>query len=297
VKRVQLIVTGEMEKCALHGSLGRLFPDAEFVAPRFVNGFTSTRLTSVSPQAPRQGISTKPNINKLAQALIADVEPGSRRTGHVDLVIAVDDLELCNQDQAGMVTERFGRAVQEELDARDFNGDSRRRVGEKLRTRCSFHLFSPMTEAYFFGEKAALTRAGSKRSNCFPADLTDIEAFHVNDPDFEKVAEGVRPWAIRPSERQRHPKHYLGFLCTPVDDSLSEKNEIRHYRETRQGTAALEMLDWRMILSQSGHGLFARSMIADIADALDRENPAPGECAPETLRRDNGLLRNLPARP
>jgi hypothetical protein len=82
-----------------------------------------------------------------------------------------------------------------------------------------------------------------------------------------------------------------------VDDSLSEKNEIRHYRETRQGTAALEMLDWRMILSQSGHGLFARSMIADIADALDRENPAPGECAPETLRRDNGLLRNLPARP
>jgi hypothetical protein len=295
VKRVQLIVTGEMEKSALHSSLGRLFPDAEFVPPRFVNGFTSTRLTSAPPQAPRQGISTKPNINKLAQALIADVEPGSRRTGHVDLVIAVDDLELCNQDQPGMVTERFGRAVQEELDARHFNGASRRKAEEKLRTRCSFHLFSPMTEAYFFGEKAALMRAESKRPNRFPADVTDIEAFHVTDPDFEKVAEGVRPWAIRLRERQRHPKHYLGFLCTPMNDALSEKDEIRYYRETRQGTAALETLDWRTILSQPRHGLFARSLIDDIADALNLENPAPGECAPETRRKVNGLLRNLPA--
>ena len=283
-----------MEECALHSSLGRLFPNAEFLSPSFGNGFTSSRLTAASPKAPRQGILSKPNINKLAKALIADVEPGSRRTGHLDLVIVVEDLELCNHDQPGVVIERFCRAVLEELDARDFNGDSRRKAEEKLRTRCSFHLFSPMAEAYFFGEKEALSRAEAKRPSRFRADSTDIEQFHVTDPDYMRVADGLRPWAN--PQRERHPKRYLGFLCTPSDDPLFERDEIQHYRETRQGKAALETLDWRMILSQPRHGLFARSMIEDIADALDLENPAPGECAAETKRKDKGLLRNLPSR-
>jgi len=291
VKRVQLIVTGEMEKAALHSSLGRLFPDAEFLAPSFNNSFTSSRLTAASPQPPRHGIPTKPNVNKLARELIADVEPGSSRAGQLDLVLVVEDLELCNHDQPGTVTERFRRAVREELDARNFNGGSRRKVEEKLRTRCSFHLFSPMTDAYFFGEDAALARAKAKRPNRFQAEVTDIELFQVADPDYQSVADGLRPWAR--ASRERHPKHYLGFLCTPSDDLLSERNDVQHYRETKQGKAALEVLDWRAVLARPRQAQFARAMIDDIAAALAHENPFPGQCAPETKRRDNGLLRNL----
>jgi hypothetical protein len=291
VKRVQLIVTGEMEKCALHSSLRVLFPETEFLPPHMAGSFTSCRLTAEPARGPEKGLPTKPAVNKLANALISYVEPGSQRAGHLDLVMAVDDLELCNVDQPGVVIERFARAVREELAARRLNGDSQRRVEDKLRARCSFHLFSPMTEAYFFGESAALSRAEAKRRSSFDPNTTDVEHFHVTDPDYTNTADGLRPWAKQ--RREAHPKQYLSFLCTPSGDPFSEKNDIQHYRETKQGKAALEALDWRAVLARPKHGLFARSMIHDIADALGIEAPASGDCASETEQGQAILLRNL----
>ena len=150
MKRIQLIVTGEMEVKSLHLSLGNLFPNVEFIAPFLAYGFTSNWVKSISPHQPCTGITSKPVIDKLAAALLSYVEPGRQRSGHVDLVLVLEDLELCNQDQPAIVVEEFGKAVRRQLDSRGFNGDSLRKTEEKLRSRCSFHLFAPMPEAYFF---------------------------------------------------------------------------------------------------------------------------------------------------
>lgn len=291
MKRAKLIVTGEMERCCLHLSLKRLFPDIDFQTPAFSASFTSCRVTTAAPAPPRQGTPPKPSVNKLASSLIAYVEPGSQRAGHLDHVIVVDDLELCNQDQPGVVVTRFVQAVRAELDARGFNGDSRRRVEQKLRQRCSFHLFAPMTEAYFFGEPAALVRAQTKRSSRFEPGDTDIERFKVVDDAFLRVPERIRPWAK--CDRDRHPKCYLDYLCTPSEDPLSESNQQHHYRETKQGVCALQELDWQAVLAHPKHGAFARSLIEDIADAIGVVSPAPGDSSPETSLKAEGILRNL----
>jgi hypothetical protein len=109
LKRVQLIVTGEMERCALHTSLRAMFPGAEFLLPHKADSFTSSRLTSAPLPPPRLGLPTKPVVNKLANTLISYIEPGSQRAGYVDLVLVVDDLELANHDQPGVVAEEVSR--------------------------------------------------------------------------------------------------------------------------------------------------------------------------------------------
>ena len=74
--RVALIVTGELERAALHGSLHRAFPEHTFHV----------------------------------EAKLDAVDPGRNGTAS-DLAMVVDDLEIANLDQPHVVVETFRDAV------------------------------------------------------------------------------------------------------------------------------------------------------------------------------------------
>jgi hypothetical protein len=154
-----------------------------------------------------------------------------------------------------------------------------------------------MVEACFFPEPEALNRAGKAlgRESRFRWPAIDFEAFEVDDPDFLAPPDNRNPdlrtktWAI--ADRGRHPKAYLRFLCQPDDPSCRDRQ--RRYQESRQGAAALRLLDWSLLLAQPAYGRFVRSMIADIADAAGVELNVQGEVHPDTRTGNGRLLRNL----
>jgi hypothetical protein len=282
--RVALIVTGELEKKSLHLSLGRLFPEAEFEVLH-LDGFTSCEL----PEEPEFEEGRPSLVEKLADALISAVDPGRSGTP-VDLAFLVDDLELHNVATPERAVRHLREAIPRRLEAHWSNADRRRRSAGLVRERCSFHLLSPMIEAYFFGEPAALVRAGAKRRAAFDPLSGDVEHFLTDDPDFLAPLDGKHPIWAKP-DRARHPKCYVRFLCDPDGGSP------RAYRETKEGHEALRSLDWRGVLGPEAHARFARSLLVDLADGLGRSEAAalfPGDRHALTARnaRDN-VLRNL----
>ncbi len=175
------------------------------------------------------------------------------------------------------------------LDARWSNASRRERSAALVRERCSFHLLAPMIEAYFFGEPAALTRAGATRAAQVDGKTRDLEEFLTADADFLAPPDGGAVWA-RP-ERARHPKCYLQFLCDPTG------TQRRAYRETKEGVAALRALDWPAVLEPVSYVRFARAFLADLAEGLGRHDVLAsfqGEPHALTSRREPGnVLRNL----
>ena len=269
MKRVALLVTGKAEE-ALHHSLKRVFPEVEFVMLPRHDGFTSGPLPS-PPLLQSLGTARRPtNVERLASALVAEVEPGRRNHEPPDVVVLVDDLELVNQAWPERAIEHVRAAVQGHLEQHEWpSAASRDRAYEHVRARCSFHLLAPMVEACFFREPAALVRAGARRASLMDASAADVEtSFEVNDPDFLAIPDRpardkLPPWAT--SDRARHPKRYLQFLCDPTG------TEPRAYVETDGGRAALRDLDWPMVLEPQEHVRFLRSLIHDLADALDED--------------------------
>jgi hypothetical protein len=265
--------------------LKRIFPEADF-EPLQLDGFTSSELP---PDPPAFDPARPSLVDKLAAALVSAVDPG--RSGvPADLAFLVDDLELFNARVPERAVHHVRVAVERHIEARWDSADRRRRSANLVRERCSFHLLSPMVEAYFFGEPAALERAGAKRVAQVDPILRDIEDFVTEDPDFLAPPSGKHPvWAT--AQRARHPKRYLQFLCDP------QGGNPRAYRETKGGHDALCSLDWRAVLGPPSHVRFARALLADLAEALDRlEDPAPFPGAPHELtsrsHRDN-VLRNI----
>jgi hypothetical protein len=279
--RVQLIVTGELERLGLHLSLRKLFAstgaDVEFLEPQKTQDFTSNRVGALLPPE----LAVKSLAAKLAGALVLAVYPGRGGTMQADHVIAVDDLELANADQPGHVLEYFRHAVRAHVDRTFPTATTRERVYQALAERGSFHLLAPMVESYFFGEAAALQRAKAHRApNRFDT-ARDLEDFEVEDAAY--LAATV-PGKSEP--RHRHPKNYVRYLCDPT-------GQLRAYRETHEGLDALQVLDWTAVLRQEAHAAFARALIDDIADALNVPSPCPGVCSPLTVRKGDGLLRNI----
>jgi hypothetical protein len=292
MKRVALLVTGKTEE-VLHQSLKRVFPGegVTFVMRPPREGFTSTPLL----ETPLRGTEDKPTAaEKLAQALVAEVDPGRRDEEPPDLVVLVDDLELYNVEWPERAIEYIRTAVSTHVDRRYSSETARQRALSRVRARCSFHLLCPMVEAYFYAEGAALDRADAKRASMFEAKLVDAESFEVADPDFlthpDRPKKGdLPPWAT--PDRACHPKRYLQFLCDPTG------KEKRAYKETEGGRAALRELDWPAVLAPSTHVRFIRSLIHDLADALDEPAIAaqfPGDTHPATWPPCAGnLLRNV----
>lgn len=283
--RVQLIVTGELERLGLHLSLRKLFAstqaDVEFLPPLKTQDFTSNRVGALLP--PEQA--TRSLATKLARSLVTTVYPGRGGTLQADHVIAVDDLELVNADQPEHVLTYFRHAVRAYVDDAFPTTATRERVYQSLAERGSFHLLVPMAESYFFGEAAALERArANKAPNRFDA-ARDLEDFEVDDLAYLAPAPTTAPWKTEP--RHRHPKNYVRYLCDPTG------TQLRAYRETHEGLDALRVLDWTAVLRHETHAAFARALVDDVADALNVPSPFPGLCSPLTVRKGDGLLRNI----
>lgn len=294
--RVQLVVTGDLEKLAMSASLERALrgagADVHFLAPFKVDGGTTTRLPP-----PSEGQMTPRAIERLANALVTQALLAPSKSQPVpDLVIGIDDLELGNHDQPEVVVKWLRRAVQENIAARYPSMDAAERAREALRCRCSFHLLVPLAESYFFGESDALRRAGVAPGTPVHLVGTDVEAFETDHPEFMpiaaarnavKAAQGMAWW-----REERHPKRYLEFLLERSDNTAL-------YDETVQGVAALRTLEWSTVGAAREGVLFVRALFEDISDLLGINNPlGPGTLSEHTyprrtVRRDLLTLRNL----
>ncbi|WP_224364581.1 hypothetical protein [Hyalangium versicolor] len=287
--RVGLIVTGKCEHRGLAESLQRIFPEARFEAlgKQPMDSFTSADIR----QLPVSPVPT--TLQKFAARIVAEVAPG-RTDGPLDLVVAIDDLELVNAPHPALVAARVRDAVQAHL--RSYPGTSeaaREKVLQRVREKCSFHLLAPMIEAYFFAEPAALVRAGATRPSCVDASAIDLEAFVTDDPDYlhhpnvpHQQSPERKSWAI--PGRDRHPKHYLRFLCDPSDP------HTRRYTEAKTGAEALRHLAWGQVFSHAERVQLARALFEDLADGLKVPHPFPGIGHPATADFKNArVLRNL----
>jgi hypothetical protein len=163
--RVRLVVTGDLEKAALGRSLERTLraagADVAFDPPLLLAGGAMTSYPLPDPTHPASRMPT--TVRRRARALVTETFIGPSKP-LPDLVIGIDDLELANIHQPHVVTAWLRKAVKEHVLERFSSLGAElpdaARVREALRTRCSFHLLVPLTEAYFFGEQGALMRAG-----------------------------------------------------------------------------------------------------------------------------------------
>ncbi len=284
---VALIPTGRLEHRALGPALGRLFPDDRFVvrppeAP--LNGFTSRDVAPLVG-APPGPVPTE--LDELAAELVNAIFPG-RRGERVDFAFAVEDLELVNDAQPHLVLHLFRDAVDRYIQA-TWRHNAVPRYAE-VRERCSFHLLRPMVEAYFFGEPAALGRAGAVLPPQLPPNL-DLEQFYMVDAPFWWLPQGTPRIANMP-QRFRHPKSYLHYLCDPT-----LTNRRARYRETHEGVDALEEMDWEVVLSVVPHCPFLHALLDDLAQALNHPLSFVNQAHADMRTRFPGphprLLRNL----
>jgi hypothetical protein len=93
-------------------------------------------------------------------------------------------------------------------------------------------------------------------------------------------------------ERAFHPKSYLHFLCDPT---LSDRT--RRYRETHEGVAALESLDWEAVVASRPHRPFLHALLDDLSEALNSPLPFVDRARADARVRFPGpqdpVLRNL----
>jgi len=304
---VKLIVTGKMEEKALATALTREFSGLSFSTKR-LDGMTSVdfKVPPVSkPSVPQ-------NVDKLASELVAAVDPGRKGTPE-DMAIVIDDLEVANLQQPKVVIKYFREAVTRCVLNRWPSQNRQQSCLEKVRESCSFHLFVPMTEAYFFGEVPdALNRAGVKLPSMVSSATMDVEDFLVTDDagylwaraqKIPGIKDDVPYWAPplsnlteqKAAERlknwyKRHPKHYLEYLY----DRKGINKKKTGYQETDGGVKALESLDWNSVLSGNpNHVKYLRSLFDDISCRFGLPNPYSGECAFITDCKQGSVLRNI----
>jgi hypothetical protein len=287
--RIQLLVTGDMEKAALHKSLQRFFPErrggrkVEWLTPVMLKGVTTHRLRP-------GGAPSEPMIS-LAKALLAEARR-SKNGVAPDLVLAVDDVELGNLDQEQTVVEHLRAALSRVLSEQKdplFRGQAE----ELLKNNCSFHMFCPMAEPYFFRDPCALLAAGVPASQTPKLLHPDVERFETNDPAWLATCaeENRRRTATTPWWRhERHPKHYLAHLARRGGVS---------YDEVVQGKKALMELDWRKVPIGATGTRIIRSLFEDVSSWFEEENPiGTGETHPNLfpepqVNPSQRVLRNL----
>lgn len=286
--QVVLIPTGRLEHTALASALKKLFSAHDFIPrpkDKHLDGFTSTDVMRIT-----LGGSIRTNVEELAAELVASVSPGQRGKP-ADFAIVVEDLELVNDHQPDRVAQLFRESVKRHIRMAWSSQQAQNRTLTLVRERCSFHLFRPMVETYFFGEPLALQRAGVTQTPQLPAAL-DLEGFQTTDAVFLQLPNGQFDRLRDMPHRQRHPKSYLHYLCDPT---LADKT--RSYRETRGGIAALLDLDWEQVLASPPHCPFLHAFLDDLAYALKNPLGFINQAHSHPLTRFPGgkdrVLRNL----
>ena len=279
--RIGLITTGECEHRALPASLRRVFAGVEVEFESLLRPVPSITSNHLSYPGPTNG-GTK--VDQFVESIMATLESQNSP----EFVFAIDDLELPNVETPHHVTQLVSDAVRRYFERRGRSASTHREFErlQRLRQRCSFHLLCPMLETYFFGEPAALERAGSIRSPIL-APSRHLEQFMSVDLEFFRLPD-VSGHRWRRLNRGAHPKAYLSFLVAPADQDLVV------YRETVGGCRALATLDWAQVFRYAPPGIaFAHALFEDLADALEVPNPFPGTSHPLTRPKPGGLLRNL----
>ena len=295
---IQLIVTGNLEKESLGDSLSRIFQNVSFSTIR-ADGFTSE---TVPQNLPIHG-QAKPSVVKLAERMVAEVDPGRQGTP-ADLVILVEDIELKNTHNVEAIIKLYLLAIERAIIAHRPNQSSQAACRRLIQERCSFHLLSPMIESYFFSDVYALQEhiKTARPSMICPTNLEDFNAF--SDLTFAKrtfadpVLLSSQPHPHDPTPCYHHPKEYIEYLCTPHDQEYAPKNRRKKniYKETKQGKDALLNLNWDRVFLENTRVPFLRSLIEDISNFLGMENPYPGETSPLTSifpANKRRILRNI----
>lgn len=281
MKRVALIPTGQMELGGLAGCLQRLFPEHEFETlhqgfvgkrnqPEPFYGFTSSPLPSTTERPT--------TLTKLVEAMFGSLIRDKDRQ-----CVVIDDLELANVAEPERVVAVVRAEIREMLE--DLPSQRADDLADELKCRASFHFAVPMIESWLFADPARLTVASVPATTRVLVEPgRDPEDFRTCDEHYARADDsGCRklrkrrgrrqpaPW--NRSDRHLHPKAYLSWLCRDPD----AKN-CTTYHESRQGRHALEQLDWSIVLRNENWMSYARSLIEDLADALD--------CWPRGLARN-----------
>ncbi len=292
-------------------ALQSLFPQHEFYSlptemevKSYGEDFPAHSFTSCDVRK----LSGKANqADKLIERAAAEAIGDSKRDRKAaNLVVILDDLEIINLHQASAVIEVVREASQRFLD--QFLNDSNRRdrYADALKNRVSFHLAKPMIESWLFSDWENLKNACKPTGTAKLKEGVDPECFLTNDPVYEtdtgancikwilfsekKRKDHIPQWINAGDHRNIHPKAYLSWLCF----KSGEKN-CSSYSETVGGVNALKSLKWAKLFQNQNHACFARSMIHDIANAINQDNPFLGLSALETnlLDQRKRILRNL----
>ena len=248
---VKPIVTGDLERLSIHKSLGNIFPECKFLVPTKTDSITSNSLPDPKTSDYRE------NCQELAKTAITAMEDKSG--DRPDMVLIVEDLELCNLDQPQIVIQWVCRSIREVLETEYSSQHHRERAAQRIRETVSFHLLSPMVEAYFFADRNSLTLAQVPD----PCDLhlvsDDLEAFETNHPGY--LQSEPRRAVDQPG---RHPKNFIRYLSGGS------------YRESKHGTGALINLNWNNLNRGAFGSQLIRSMFEDVADVAGVQNPIGG---------------------
>jgi hypothetical protein len=305
--RVAVLPTGRMELAGVPLALEALFPAHDFYAvakwpSEPFDSFTS----SGEPLTPTQ---PNGNVVKIVEQMAAELVPG--RGGNApDLLLVLDDLELPNKHQPEVVVQVFRDATARHLaQLQSINPKLADRVAEALRSKASFHLATPMIEAWLFADPNGPGNAGVPADRLPPSweSARDPEDFLTRDPVYlTDDGSTCEAWQALPprrlkqhrptwlkEQREMHPKAFLAWLCRDP----AQKNCTR-YRETHEGANALQHLDWAAALHSPDHCTYLRALVDDLADGLGErlELPAGGRVSPHTSHREprpSPMLRNL----
>lgn len=311
--RCALVVTGRTEWHGLPAALQRLFPEHEFYAvPTAAEvesgrdeyplpGFTSQPLTPDQVERPPE--SATELVARAAQAALGD-----RRTDAADAVLILEDVELPNMGDVGLVAQVMRAAAVHHVGSID-DPRIQTRTLEVLRSRVSFHFISPMVEGWFFGDPRALAAAGVPGSvDVQFAATTDPEDFVTDDPAYLSATEAdcpahqalpdtrkkkCRPKWLGALPRERHPKGYVQWLCrSPGDKGCTA------YEETEDGGRALAGIGWDVLLGRDpAHLALLRAMIEDLEATLGPPTVPwgshPSPLTSVTRAPQDAVLRNL----
>lgn len=302
-KRIKLIVTGDSEKAALHRSLAQCFPphtasgdSVVWDTPRKEAGVTSYRLKAGKP--PSSSMKTLVNA-MFAEALNSKQPKGTPP----DLVIVVDDVELGNAGQEGVIVQAFQAAVKDKLNAlqQQQSASTFSRTQARIQTACSFHLLCPMVESYFFADSATLAVGGVPASVSpqlgHPTNVEQFDASSDLHPDWQALCqrENSRQHQLKHLwwHTERHPKYYLSHLL--------DISGVGDYFETTLGAQMIEAVNWNRVAKTSTDSPIISALLEDIWDWFG-QTPPRGDCVGQsspatyqvrTLRQTQRLLRNI----
>jgi hypothetical protein len=273
-KHIKLIVTGDSEKLSLHKSLQKHFPihtaNGDLVvwdSPRKADGVTNFRVQAGPPSSSMTKL-----VNVMFVEVLASRQPNGTRP---DLVIVIDDVELGNVGRENFVVQAFQRAVGAKLtelqgmhSAAEFND-----IQTRIQSCCSFHMLSPMVEAYFFADSMTLTSCGVAAGNqpvlVHPTDVEQFDASHDLHPQWQSACQiknlqqkSINAWW----KTERHPKRYLTHLLSV--------SAAPAYHETTLGASMIEATNWSTVAKTPTDSPIISALLVDIWDWFGQAPPA-----------------------